>query len=97
MGGIHAAGAQLAHQPVGQVDIAEDLHQATRRTASPTITAWILGHGLTLLVSPTNVVIMGGLAIAGLGYDKYLRFIWPLWLALFVVAAAVLAIAARVA
>lgn len=35
MGGVHAAGAQLVHQPVGQVDIAEDLHQATRRTASP--------------------------------------------------------------
>ena len=46
-----------------------------------TITAWILGHGLALLVSPTNVVVMGGLAIAGVGYDKYLRFMWPLLLA----------------
>lgn len=35
MGGVHAAGARLVHQPVGQVDIAEDLHQATHRTASP--------------------------------------------------------------
>jgi uncharacterized ion transporter superfamily protein YfcC len=62
-----------------------------------TITAWILGHGLALLVSPTNVVVMGGLAIAGVGYDKYLRFMWPLLLALILVAAVVLAIAASVA
>lgn len=62
-----------------------------------TITAWILGHGLALLVSPTNVVVIGGLAIAQVGYDKYLRFIWPLLLALFVVSAAVLAIAASLA
>ncbi|MBK1704335.1 YfcC family protein [Halochromatium glycolicum] len=62
-----------------------------------TITAWILGHGLALLVSPTNVVVIGGLAIAQVGYDKYLRFIWPLLLALFVVSAAVLVIAASLA
>jgi uncharacterized ion transporter superfamily protein YfcC len=62
-----------------------------------TITAWILGHGLTLLVSPTNVVVVGGLAIAGVGYDKYLRFMWPLLLALFAVAAGALAIAAALA
>jgi uncharacterized ion transporter superfamily protein YfcC len=41
-----------------------------------TITAWILGHGLTLLASPTNVVVVGGLAIAKVGYDKYLRFVF---------------------
>lgn len=61
------------------------------------ITAWILGHGLTLLASPTNVVVMGGLAIAGVGYDKYLRFIWPLLLVLFLVSAAVLALSTTLA
>jgi uncharacterized ion transporter superfamily protein YfcC len=59
-----------------------------------TITAWILGHGLALLVSPTSVVVVGGLAIAKVGYDKYLRFLWPLLVGLFVVASIVLAIAA---
>jgi uncharacterized ion transporter superfamily protein YfcC len=63
---------------------------------SLTITAWILGHGLALLVSPTNVVLMGGLAIAGVGYEKYLRLMWPLLLALIAVAAGVLALAAGV-
>ena len=59
-----------------------------------TIAAWILAHGLTLLMSPTNVVVVGGLAIAKVGFDKYLRFVWPLLLGLFVVAAAGVAIAA---
>jgi uncharacterized ion transporter superfamily protein YfcC len=62
-----------------------------------TITAWILGHGLALLVSPTSVVVVGGLAIAKVGYDKYLRFLWPLLVCLFVVAGVVLAIAATLA
>jgi uncharacterized ion transporter superfamily protein YfcC len=59
-----------------------------------TITAWILGHGLALLVSPTSVVLVGGLAIAKVEYDKYLRFAWPLVLALLVVSSAILAFAA---
>ncbi len=59
-----------------------------------TITAWILAHGLTLLMSPTNVVVVGGLAIAKVGFDKYLRFIWPLLLGFFVVASAGVAFAA---
>ncbi len=59
-----------------------------------TITAWISGHGLTLLFSPTSVVVVGGLAIAKVGYDTYLRFVWPLLLGLFVVASGILAVAA---
>ncbi|MFZ4535765.1 YfcC family protein [Propionivibrio sp.] len=62
-----------------------------------TITAWILGHGLALLVSPTSVVVVGGLAIAKVGYDKYLRFVWPLLVGLFLVASVALAIAATLA
>ena len=59
-----------------------------------TITAWITGHGFTLLWSPTSVVVVGGLAIAKVGYDKYLRFVWPLLVGLFVVSTAILAVAA---
>ena len=58
------------------------------------ITAWICGHGLALMFSPTSVVLIGGLSIAEVGYDKYLRFAWPLLLALFLVSAVVVAIAA---
>jgi uncharacterized ion transporter superfamily protein YfcC len=59
-----------------------------------TITAWICGHGLALMFSPTSVVLIGGLSIAEVRYDKYLRFAWPLLLALFLVSAFVVALAA---
>ena len=36
-------------------------------------------------------VLVGGLAIAGVGYDRYLRFAWPLLLALFAVSTAIVA------
>jgi uncharacterized ion transporter superfamily protein YfcC len=61
---------------------------------STTITAWMAGAGLTLMWAPTSVVVVGGLAIAKVGYDKYLRFVWPLLVGLFVVSAAVIALAA---
>jgi len=59
-----------------------------------TITAWIMGHGLALMFSPTSVVLVGGLAIAKVGYDKYLRFVWPLLLAMFVVSTVIIGLAA---
>jgi uncharacterized ion transporter superfamily protein YfcC len=61
-----------------------------------TITAWICGHGLALMFSPTSVVLIGGLSIAGVGYDKYLRFAWPMLLVLFLVSAAFVAVAATI-
>jgi uncharacterized ion transporter superfamily protein YfcC len=63
---------------------------------STMITAWMMGHGVTLLFSPTSVVVVGGLAIAKVGYDKYLRFVWPLVLALFAVASIIVAVAAAI-
>jgi uncharacterized ion transporter superfamily protein YfcC len=59
-----------------------------------TMTAWIMGHGLTLMFSPTSVVLVGGLAIARVGYDVWLKFAWPLLLALLVAAALIVGIAA---
>jgi uncharacterized ion transporter superfamily protein YfcC len=62
-----------------------------------TITAWIMGHGLALMAAPTSVVLVGGLAIAKVGYDKYLRFAWPLLLALFVVSTTIIGASATLA
>jgi uncharacterized ion transporter superfamily protein YfcC len=59
-----------------------------------TITAFQLGHGLMLMASPTAVVVVGGLAVAKVGYDKYLRFVLPMLLVMFVVSAVVLGVAA---
>jgi uncharacterized ion transporter superfamily protein YfcC len=59
-----------------------------------TITAFQLGHGLMLMASPTAVVVVGGLTIAKVGYYKYLKFVLPMLLVMFLVSAAVLGIAA---
>jgi len=71
-----------------------DFAQVGRAT---TITAWIMGHGLALIAAPTSVVLVGGLAIAKVGYDQYLRFVWPLWLAMWLVSAAIIAAFATLA
>lgn len=60
------------------------------------ITAFQMGHGFMLMFAPTNVVVVGGLAIAKVGFDKYLRFIWPLLAIYFVIIVVVLGIAAGV-
>ena len=60
-----------------------------------TITAWIMGHGLALMFSPTSVVLVGGLAIAKVGYEKYLRFAWPLLLALALVSTVIIGVASN--
>lgn len=58
------------------------------------ITAFQMGHGWMLLWAPTNAVVVGGLAIAKVGYDKFMKLIWPLLVINLVVVAVILAIAA---
>jgi uncharacterized ion transporter superfamily protein YfcC len=41
------------------------------------VTAFQTGNGLINLVTPTSAVVMGGLAIARVGYGTWLRFVWP--------------------
>ena len=41
------------------------------------------------LITPTSAVIMGGLALSKVGYDRYLKFVWPFVAAAFVVVCAV--------
>jgi len=48
------------------------------------ITAFQSASGIVNLVTPTSAVVMGGLALAKVRYDHYLRFIAPLLLILLV-------------
>ena len=48
--------------------------------------------GLVNLVTPTSAVVMGGLAIARVGYGTWWRFVWPLLLLLAVLSMLVLAV-----
>ena len=42
------------------------------------VTAYQSASGLVNLVTPTSAVVMGGLAIARVGYGTWLKFVWPL-------------------
>jgi uncharacterized ion transporter superfamily protein YfcC len=44
------------------------------------VTAYQSANGLVNLVNPTFAVVMGGLAIGRVPYERWLRFMWPLLL-----------------
>jgi uncharacterized ion transporter superfamily protein YfcC len=54
------------------------------------VTAYQSASGLVNLVTPTSAVVMGGLAIAKVGYGTWLRFVWPLLIILAVICIVVL-------
>ena len=56
------------------------------------VTAYQTANGLVNLVTPTSAVVMGGLAIARVGYGTWWRFVWPLLLLLAVLSMLVLAV-----
>ena len=56
------------------------------------VTAYQSANGLINLVTPTSAVVMGGLAIARVGYGTWLRFVWPVLLLLAVLTIAVLTV-----
>ncbi|WP_341924537.1 YfcC family protein [Nocardioides psychrotolerans] len=58
------------------------------------ITAYQSASGLVNLITPTSAVVMGGLALAKVRYDQYLRFVLPLVGILFVLSMAFVAIGA---
>ena len=61
------------------------------------VTAFATGSGIVNLITPTSAVVMGGLAIGRVPYERWLRFIWPLLLALTVIIMAALSAAVLVA
>jgi uncharacterized ion transporter superfamily protein YfcC len=60
------------------------------------VTAFQSASGFVNLVTPTSAVIMGGLALSKIGYNRYLKFVWPFLAAVFVVCCAFVGIAAAV-
>ena len=58
------------------------------------VTAYQSANGLVNLINPTFAVVMGGLAIGRVGYDRWLKFMWPLLLILIVMISVLLSIAA---
>ncbi len=58
------------------------------------VTAYQAANGLVNLVNPTFAVVMGGLAIGRIGYDRWLKFTWPLLLILTIMITIVLSVGA---
>jgi uncharacterized ion transporter superfamily protein YfcC len=56
------------------------------------VTAYQSANGLVNLVTPTSAVVMGGLAIARVGYGTWLKFVWPILVLLVILTVAVLTI-----
>jgi uncharacterized ion transporter superfamily protein YfcC len=57
-----------------------------------TVTAYQSASGLVNLITPTSAVLMGGLALSKIGYNKYLRFVAPYLGIVFVVVSLFLAV-----
>ncbi len=57
------------------------------------VTAFATASGIVNLITPTSAVVMGGLAIGRVPYERWLRFIWPLLVALTLIIMAALALA----
>lgn len=58
------------------------------------VTAYQSANGLVNLINPTFAVVMGGLAIGRVGYDRWLKFTAPLLLILVVIISVVLSLGA---
>ena len=58
------------------------------------VTAWSWGAGIARFITPTSAVVMAGIALAGVRYDKWIRFMLPLMGLLAVASIAMVAIAA---
>jgi uncharacterized ion transporter superfamily protein YfcC len=58
------------------------------------VTAYQSANGLVNLINPTFAVVMGGLAIGRVGYDRWLKFMWPLLLVLVILITIVLSVGA---
>jgi uncharacterized ion transporter superfamily protein YfcC len=58
------------------------------------VTSWSWGAGLARFITPTSAVVMAGIALAGVRYDKWIRFMLPLMGILAVASVVMLGIAA---
>jgi len=58
------------------------------------VTAYQSANGWVNLFNPTFAVVMGGLAIGRVSYNRWLRFLWPLLVILAIIVAAALSLAA---
>jgi uncharacterized ion transporter superfamily protein YfcC len=57
------------------------------------VLAFQFGDGFSNIILPTNIVLMAILGMAGIPYDRWVRFVWPLLLKLLLLSAVALVVA----
>ena len=70
-----------------------DLVGVSRQTA---VLAYQFGDGFTNMLVPTNALLMGMLALGKIPYQRWLRFVVPFLLKVYVIAFVALAIAVKI-
>ncbi len=72
------------------------LGEVTGVPAQVSVLAYQFGDGFTNMIVPTNALLMGMLALGKIPYQRWLRFLVPLLIKLYIIAAIALVIAVRV-
>lgn len=83
-----ASGQALVSMPL--IVPLSDLLGISRQTA---VLAFVFGDGFSNSIIPTNGVLMACIAIAGVPYEKWFKFIWPLFLILSILGGLILLLA----
>lgn len=81
---IHFPVPSVSGQAVLTLPVLIPLSDLLGMSRQVTVLTYQYGAGLCELLTPTNGALMAMLAAAGVGYDKWLRFAFPLFLALFI-------------
>jgi len=65
-------------------------------TPQTSVLAYQMGDGFTNMVVPTNALLMGMLGLGRIPYQRWMRFVGPLMVKLFIVGSIALAVAVRI-
>lgn len=65
-------------------------------TRQVSVLAFQFGDGITNAISPIQPVLMAAIGLAGVPYEKWAKFVWPLMVMWTLIAAAILIFAAVV-
>jgi uncharacterized ion transporter superfamily protein YfcC len=93
---IHVPVPSVSGQAVLTIPILVPLSDLLQLSRQVTVLAYQYGTGLCELLTPTNGALMAVLAAAGVPFDRWLRFVLPLWGTLFGVGAAAVIVAIAV-
>ncbi len=80
---IHIPVPSVSGQAVLTIPILVPLSDLLQLSRQVTVLAYQYGTGLCEILTPTNGALMAILAAAGVPFDRWLRFVVPLWAALF--------------